>query len=141
MPRSDIVIPQAKFLKSCRSSNVMASTTLRKPKAAASTASKLQAVDFAGQVAAISRSQAVIEFQLDGTIITANDNFCAAIGYSLEEIQGRHHSLFVDEAQRQSADYREFWLKLGRGEFAAGEFKRVAKGGREIWIQATYNPI
>ena len=116
----------------------MATTTLRKPKnISARPAGKVQAVDFAGQVAAISRSQAVIEFELDGTIIAANDNFCRALGYSLDEIQRRHHSLFVDEAQRQSAEYKEFWVKLGRGEFAAGEFKRIAKGGREIWIQAS----
>ncbi|QDU69868.1 methyl-accepting chemotaxis protein [Engelhardtia mirabilis] len=90
---------------------------------------------------AIGKSMAVIEFNLDGTIVTANDNFLAAIGYSLDEIAGKHHSMFVDPIERSSPEYREFWAKLGRGEFESGEFKRVAKGGREIWIQASYNPI
>jgi methyl-accepting chemotaxis protein len=98
-------------------------------------------VDLAGQVAAINKAMAVIEFELDGTIIKANDNFLAALGYRLEEIQGRHHSLFVEPAYANSLEYREFWNKLGRGEHSAGEFKRIAKGGREIWFQASYNPI
>jgi methyl-accepting chemotaxis protein len=97
--------------------------------------------DLAGQVAAISKSQAVIEFQLDGTIITANDNFLNALGYRLEEIEGKHHRMFVDETFRQSPAYREFWAKLNRGEYEAGEFKRIGKGGKEVWIQASYNPI
>jgi methyl-accepting chemotaxis protein len=87
------------------------------------------------------RSQAVIEFGLDGTILAANANFLAAVGYSLDEVQGRHHGLFVDPEERAGAAYRAFWAELGRGEFRSGEFKRIAKGGREIWIQATYNPI
>ncbi|MFN7804731.1 MAG: methyl-accepting chemotaxis protein [Planctomycetaceae bacterium] len=90
---------------------------------------------------ALNRSQAMIRFQVDGTIITANDNFLAAMGYTLAEIQGQRHSMFCDEATRMGADYREFWLKLGRGEFQAGQFRRIAKGGREIWLQATYNPV
>lgn len=90
---------------------------------------------------AIDKSQAVIEFQLDGTIVTANQNFQQTMGYSLDEIKGRHHSLFVEEKQRQSQEYRDFWAKLGRGEFQGGEYKRIAKGGREVWLQATYNPI
>jgi len=98
--------------------------------------------DAKAQLAAISRSQAVIEFRLDGTIITANQNFLNAMGYALSEIQGKHHSMFVPAAdQRDSADYRAFWTALNRGEFQAAEFKRVAKGGREIWIEASYNPI
>jgi methyl-accepting chemotaxis protein len=100
-----------------------------------------QNADFRGQVEAISRFQAVIEFNLDGTIITANDNFSSAMGYALDEIRGKHHSMFVDDAYRNSADYKEFWAKLNRGEFVAGEFRRIAKGGREIWLQASYNPI
>src|ERR1700710_1588903 len=91
---------------------------------------------------AISKSQAVIEFNLDGTIITANQNFLNALGYySIEEIKGKHHSLFVDQATRDSRPYREFWGALNRGEYQAAQYKRVAKGGREIWIQASYNPI
>ena len=92
------------------------------------------------QLAAISRSQAVIEFNLDGTIITANENFLHTLGYRLEEIRGKHHSMFVPPEQRDSAAYREFWAALNRGEFRAAEFKRVAKGGREVWIEASYNP-
>jgi methyl-accepting chemotaxis protein len=98
-------------------------------------------LDLSGQAAAIGKSMAVIEFNLDGTVITANDNFLHALGYSLDEIRGKHHSLFVDEAFRQSPAYREFWAKLNRGEYEAGEFKRIGKGGREVWIQASYNPI
>jgi methyl-accepting chemotaxis protein len=97
--------------------------------------------DLRGQVAAIGKSNAVIEFTLDGTILTANDNFLKALGYSLVEIKGKHHSMFVDPAHRQSPEYRLFWEKLGRGEFDAGQYKRIAKGGREIWIQASYNAI
>jgi methyl-accepting chemotaxis protein len=97
--------------------------------------------DYAGQVAAIGRSQAVIEFELDGTIRSANDNFLHALGYSLDELNGRHHSLFVDEQFRASNEYRDFWAKLARGDYVAGEFKRIGKGGKEVWIQASYNPI
>jgi methyl-accepting chemotaxis protein len=93
------------------------------------------------QANAISRSQAVIEFNLDGTIVAANENFLKTLGYSLDEIRGKHHSMFVEPAVRDSADYREFWKKLGRGEFQAAQYKRVGKGGREIWIQASYNPV
>ena len=95
----------------------------------------------AGALAALDRSQAIIEFTLDGKILTANKNFLGAIGYSLDEIRGQHHSMFVEPAFRTSAEYRSFWDKLGRGEYDAGQYKRVAKGGREIWIQASYNPI
>jgi methyl-accepting chemotaxis protein len=92
-------------------------------------------------VETLGRSQAVIELELDGTIITANDNFVRALGYSLEEIRGRHHSMFVDDAHRQSPEYRELWARLNRGESQTAEFKRVGKGGKEIYIQATYMPI
>ncbi|MCJ2067573.1 PAS domain-containing methyl-accepting chemotaxis protein [Methylobacterium sp. J-030] len=105
------------------------------------TAQKLRALDSDGQIAALHRSQAVIAFDPTGTILDANQNFLDAVGYRLDEIQGRHHSLFVDAAEQQGAAYRGFWDRLGRGEFSAGEFRRIAKGGREVWIQASYNPI
>ena len=105
------------------------------------TSAKLRNADFAGQLSAIGKSQAVIEFTLDGTILSANANFLAAMGYALEEIRGKHHSLFVESATRDSAAYREFWAALNRGEYQAGEFKRIGKGGKEVWIQASYNPI
>jgi methyl-accepting chemotaxis protein len=105
------------------------------------TAQKLKNADLAGQIEAIGKSQAVIEFNLDGTILTANDNFLHALGYSLDEIKGKHHSMFVEPADRDGAVYRAFWAALNRGEFQAGEFKRVGKGGKEVWIQASYNPI
>jgi methyl-accepting chemotaxis protein len=97
--------------------------------------------DAASIIAALDRSQAIIEFQLDGTIITANANFLGALGYTLDEIKGRHHSMFVEPSYGASAEYREFWAKLGRGEFQTAQYLRVAKGGRDIWIEATYNPI
>jgi PAS domain S-box-containing protein len=97
--------------------------------------------DAKGQIAAISKSQAVIEFELDGTIRTANENFLAAVGYSLSEIQGKHHRMFIERDFANSSEYSAFWGALGRGEFQAAEYKRIAKGGREIWIQASYNPI
>ncbi len=97
--------------------------------------------DYEGQIAAIGKSQAVIEFNMDGTVIGANDNFLSALGYSLNEIKGQHHRMFCDQAYIQSVDYRSFWDKLNRGEYDAGEYKRIGKGGKEIWIQASYNPI
>ena len=105
------------------------------------TAAKLKAADHGGQITAISKSQAVIEFGMDGRIVTANENFCSTVGYALNEIQGRHHGMFVEPSERDSAEYREFWARLNRGEFQAGEFKRVGKNGKEVWIQASYNPI
>ncbi|WP_128922791.1 MULTISPECIES: PAS domain-containing methyl-accepting chemotaxis protein [Bradyrhizobium] len=105
------------------------------------TAKKMRSMTDASKIAAISRAQAVIEFRLDGTIVTANENFCKALGYSLSEIEGKHHSLFVAEADRNSAAYREFWAALNRGDYQAGEFKRIGKGGREVWILASYNPL
>lgn len=105
------------------------------------TAQKLKAADLAGQIEAIGKSQAVIEFNMDGTILTANENFLGAMGYSLGEIQGKHHRIFVDPADRDGAEYREFWASLNRGVYQAAEYKRFGKGGREIWIQASYNPI
>ena len=105
------------------------------------TAKKIENLENAGQIAAIGQSQAAITFNLDGTIITANENFLKAVGYSLKEVVGRHHKMFVDPAQRESATYREFWASLNRGEFQAAEYKRIGKGGKEVWILATYNPI
>jgi methyl-accepting chemotaxis protein len=105
------------------------------------TKERMENADFAGQVHAMRRSEAVIEFSLDGTILTANENFLRTMGYTLPEIVGQRHALFVSAADRDSADYRDFWAALGRGEFRSGEFKRIAKGGREVWLNATYSPI
>jgi methyl-accepting chemotaxis protein len=105
------------------------------------TARKIRDLENAGKISAIGRAQAVIEFNLDGTIITANENFLAAMGYRLEEIQGKHHSMFIAPGEREGAAYQEFWARLGRGEFQSAEYKRFGKGGKEIWILASYNPI
>ncbi len=105
------------------------------------TSAKLHNADFSGQIDAIGKSQAVIEFQMDGTIVTANDNFLGAVGYSLAEVKGRHHSMFVDEKFKVSLEYRDFWESLRRGQYQAAEYKRIGKGGKEIWIRASYNPI
>ena len=105
------------------------------------TQQKLSTADLAGQIAAIGKSQAVIEFNMDGSILTANENFLNALGYSLGEIQGKRHSMFVEASERDGAAYREFWANLNAGRYQAGEFKRIGKGGREVWIQASYNPI
>ncbi|MGM4930663.1 methyl-accepting chemotaxis protein [Tardiphaga sp. 619_E2_N8_5] len=105
------------------------------------TAVKIRSMDDAGKIVAIGRSQAVIEFKLDGTIVTANDLFLNVMGYNLAEIEGRHHSMFVDPATRDGAAYREFWASLNRGEYQAAEYKRIGKNGKEVWILATYNPI
>ena len=97
--------------------------------------------DTGAVIAALNKSQAVIEFKMDGTILTANENFLKALGYTLEEVKGRHHSMFVEPAYKDSADYRQFWDKLNRGEFQAAQYKRIGKGGKEVWIEASYNPI
>lgn len=97
--------------------------------------------DAAGKVTAINRSQAVIEFEMDGTVRSANDNFLQTLGYTLPEIVGQPHSLFVEESYKSTREYAEFWAKLRRGEFCAAEFKRVGKHGKVVWIQASYNPI
>ena len=101
----------------------------------------IKAADHQGQIEAIGKTQAVIEFEMDGTVRAANDNFLNALGYRLEDIKGRHHSMFVEPGHRESAEYRQFWDKLRRGEFDAGLYKRIGQGGREVWIQARYNPI
>ena len=105
------------------------------------TENKKRNADFTGQVEAIGKSQAVIEFNMDGTVIQANELFTRTVGYGLDEIRGQHHRMFVDADQRESSEYRAFWDQLNRGQFVAGEFKRIGKGGNEIWLQASYNPI
>ena len=105
------------------------------------TREKLRTADFQGQIEAIGMSQAVIEFDLDGIISFANENFLGAMGYALSEIQGKHHSMFVEPDHKDSDEYREFWAGLNQGEYRSGEYKRIGKGGREVWIQASYNPI
>lgn len=107
----------------------------------ADASTRLQNLEFAAQAAAISKAQAVVEFKMDGTVITANENFLAALGYSLTEIRGKHHSMFVEPAMRESAVYKEFWERLNRGEYQAAEYKRIGKGGKEVWIIASYNPV
>lgn len=94
-----------------------------------------------GIMKALNRAQAVIEFNLDGTIITANENFLKTLGYSLDEIKGKHHRMFCDPGYAASLEYQAFWQKLGRGEFESAEYRRLGKGGKEIWINASYNPI
>ncbi|ABD05319.1 methyl-accepting chemotaxis sensory transducer with Pas/Pac sensor [Rhodopseudomonas palustris HaA2] len=105
------------------------------------TAQKLETADLAGQIDAIGKSQAVIEFGIDGTVLVANDNFLHALGYTLAEIKGKHHSMFVEPAERDSEAYRRFWAELAAGKYQAAEYKRIGKGGKEVWIQASYNPI
>ena len=105
------------------------------------TVEKLAAAETAGQIAAIGRSQAVIQFDLDGSVRSANANFLEALGYAPHEVEGRHHSLFVRPEEAASPEYRAFWEGLARGEYQTGEFLRLGKDGREVWIQATYNPI
>ncbi len=100
-----------------------------------------QLADMRGQLAAIGKAQAVIEFELDGTIITANAAFLAVAGYTLDQIRGRHHRMFCDAVYRESEAYRGFWAKLGRGEYDAGQYPRVNARGEEVWLQASYNPI
>ena len=102
---------------------------------------KLKNADYEGQLNAIGKSQAVIEFELDGTILTANENFLNAVGYSLDEIKGQHHRIFMDSKEASNDAYKEFWKDLARGNYKAGEYKRITKSGKEIWIQASYNPI
>ncbi|KHM92013.1 methyl-accepting chemotaxis protein [Xanthomonas vesicatoria] len=100
-----------------------------------------QTADFEGRIDAIDKVMAVIEFSLDGTVLDANQNFLQVMGYRLDEIRGKHHGMFVDAQTRQSASYRAFWQSLGRGAFDAGRYQRIGKDGREVWIQASYNPV
>lgn len=99
------------------------------------------AAESAAQIEALHRAMAIIEFDLDGTVLTANENFLSVVGYSLDEIRGKHHSMFCEEDYRNSNEYRDFWANLNRGETQAGEFRRIGKGGKDVYIQATYNPI
>jgi len=102
---------------------------------------KLRNADFEAKLTAISRAQAIIEFSTDGLVLDANQNFLDALGYSLSEIKGQHHRMFVDKTYAGSPEYADFWRKLNAGEYVAAEFKRVGKGGQEVWIQASYNPV
>jgi methyl-accepting chemotaxis protein len=105
------------------------------------TEQKSRSVDCESQVAAINRSQATVEFDLDGTVRTANENFLRIVGYSLAEVQGRPHAMFVEPEGRDAPEYRSFWQALKRGEFHSAQVKRIGQGGREVWLMATYNPI
>jgi methyl-accepting chemotaxis protein len=105
------------------------------------TETKLKTAEYEGKLRAIDRAQAVIELELDGTVITANENFLRIFGYTLDEVVGQHHRLFCDPGYAESQEYAQFWQKLGRGEYDADEFKRIDKNGGEIWLQASYNPI
>ncbi len=98
-------------------------------------------IDLEAKMAAIGRSQALIEFNLDGTIIEANENFLKTMGYELSEIVGAHHRQFMDPQEAASAEYAAFWRDLNAGRFLAQKFRRLAKGGREVWLQASYNPV
>jgi methyl-accepting chemotaxis protein len=92
-------------------------------------------------VAAIQKSQSIIEFNMDGTIITANDNFLSLMGYSLSELQGKHHRIFCSKDYSESAEYQAFWDKMNQGQFDTGEYIRLGKNGDAVYIQASYNPI
>jgi methyl-accepting chemotaxis protein len=105
------------------------------------TQQKLQSIDTQGQLDAVNRSNAVIEFDLDGTIRHANDNFLRVVGYTLQEIKGKHHRIFVESTYANSREYTDFWARLNRGEFLVDNFMRVSKSGRPVYIQASYNPI
>jgi len=105
------------------------------------TAQKVQTADSVSQLTAISRAMGVIEFEMDGTVRNANANFLAMIGYTAAELVGRHHRVLVESTYANSEAYREFWASLNAGEFESGEFLRIGKDGREIWIQASYNPV
>src|SRR5256885_1773605 len=95
----------------------------------------------AAKLAALDKSQATIEFEPDGKIVTANANFLKALGYRLDDIKGKHHRMFVDAKERETPAYRGFWEALARGEYQAAQYRRIGKGGKEVWIQASYNPI
>ncbi len=105
------------------------------------TEQKLKTLIFEATLDAVSKSQAIIEFNMDGTIITANDNLCTTLGYGLGEIQGKHHRIFCESKFADSQEYKDFWAKLNKGEFESKEYKRISKSGKIIWIQASYNPI
>lgn len=97
--------------------------------------------ELAAKIKALDKSQAAIEFDMDGIILSANDNFLQVMGYTREELVGRHHSMLVDDTYKESLDYKNFWEKLKRGEYETAEYKRIAKNGKEVWLQSSYNPI
>lgn len=99
------------------------------------------ATENAGFIQALLRSTAVIEFDLGGHVITANDQFLRGMGYSLSQIKGKHHSMFCETEETSSSKYKEFWATLNRGEFVASRFKRIDANGRVVWLEATYNPV
>jgi len=105
------------------------------------TDSRMRNAEYEGKVSAIGKAQAVIEFDMQGHVLNANENFLSVMGYALEDIQGEHHRIFCDPEYTNSSEYKRFWQKLNRGEFDSGRYKRIANDGKEIWIQATYNPI
>jgi methyl-accepting chemotaxis protein len=105
------------------------------------TESKMKSAEYVGKVSAISRAQAVIEFDLTGKVLDANENFLEVVGYQLDEIRGQHHRIFMEPEAARAPEYAKFWEKLGRGEVESGEYKRVGKGGKEVWLLASYNPI
>ncbi|WP_374345648.1 PAS domain S-box protein [Phenylobacterium sp.] len=105
------------------------------------TEDKLKTLEQEGALKAIDRAQAVVEFDLNGTILSANKNFLNLMGYKLDDVAGRHHRMFCEASYVQTEDYVRFWERLGRGEYYSGEFRRVGVDGRDVWIQATYNPI
>jgi len=105
------------------------------------TAQTEQAAQRGAMVEAIERSMAVIEFNLEGMVLRANRNFLAALGYEASEVVGRHHRIFCDPGYAASQEYAAFWQSLGRGEYFTGQFSRRARDGREVWLEATYNPV
>ncbi|HSU21984.1 MAG TPA: PAS domain S-box protein [Variovorax sp.] len=105
------------------------------------TEEKRRQAEHQGQIAAIHKAQSVVAFHLDGSVIDANENFLDLMGYRLSDVRGRHHRMFVEPELGASAGYAAFWQALGRGTYQSGEFKRIGKDGREVWLQATYNPI
>lgn len=121
--------------------NILKNLLSSDDKASAERANRDAMSDMKGKIFAINKSQAVIEFNMDGSIITANENFLNVLGYQLEEIQGQHHRMFVDSEYARSTEYSQFWDRLNRGEFQQAEYERFAKDGRSVWIQASYNPI
>ena len=102
---------------------------------------RLLNLDYSGQMTAVCRAQAIIEFTVDGKIVAANENFLKVMGYEEQEIVGKHHQIFVDQKYRESAEYDQFWASLSAGRIQGGEFHRIGKGGRDVWIQGSYNPI
>jgi PAS domain S-box-containing protein len=102
---------------------------------------RLQNLDYTSQIQAIHRTQSVVELAVDGTILAANDIFLRALGYTLDEVRGKHHSLFVEASQRDSPEYKAFWERLRQGEYQKGQYKRIGKQGQEVWIEGAYNPV